>query len=293
MNWKGCSSDLREINRFLEDTLPDRDEFLSGSFSIQEKPYRLHTLREAQEVGVAFDYLARFEVARKISDIITKRNCKTLLAQKAIKKLWDNGYKYECNRAISLYDWSLSIIDEYIQNKGNHSYNKIIDIAFFLSHLEMYVRDNIIDKSTILDGCASSIEREDTQELVDTFRDRFISKYVSSTSTVVYNPKFVCYGLADADIYIDGCLYDFKTTKNAEYNEKYAIQIWKYALLHEIDIKNHALGEFQQYNIDSIALYKARFGITERVDLTKYDMRQYAIELEHMLLKCGLCRIVE
>lgn len=285
---------MDEISTYLVQTMPDKEKFLSGEFyykAFDENrklyvPYRLTGVKQASLVGTAFDYLARFEVAKVTSD----KDCRTLIAEKAIPKLWELGYKQECRDAQKLYEWSLYVIDEYIHEKGNHSEHKMIDICQFLAILEHIVRDNTLDEIHMIGQKACSDIRYELLGLIDAFKKYFVSSYIDKNSRVVYNPTFTCCRYADADIWVDGCLYDFKTTKNIGYNENEVKQLWWYVLLHAIDKKHIALGTFQSYDIDSMALYKARCADVDKVKLNKEYVNNCANELEQLLRKHGLYR---
>ena len=249
-------------------------------------PYRLTGVKQASLVGTAFDYIARFEVAK----IAVDKDCQDTIAKQAIPKLWKLGYKQKCREAQKLYEWSLYVINEYIHGVGNHSDYKLIDIAQFLAILEHIVRDNKIDETGLIGKKACDDVKYELKFMLDAYRKYFVSKYVSENSRVIYNPTFICCGYADADIWIDECLYDFKTTKNIGYNENEIKQIWEYALLHEIDKMHLALGKFQSYEIKAIALYKSRCADIDKVYLDKEYIVSCVKEFELLLRKYGLYR---
>lgn len=182
------------------------------------------------------------------------------------------------------------VIDEYIHGKGNHSEHKMIDICQFLAVLEHIVRDNTLDEIPMIGQKACDDIKYELLGLIEAFKKYFVTRYVGKNSRVVYNPTFTCCGYADADIWVDGCLYDFKTTKNIGYNENEVKQLWWYVLLHAIDKRHIALGTFQSYDIDSMALYKARCADVDKVKLNKEYVNNCANELEQLLRKYRLYR---
>lgn len=80
-------------------------------------------------------------------------------------------------------------------------------------------------------------------------------------------------GGADADLYIDGVLYDFKTSKQYGYKGKDVQQLISYYIFSKINIDNDDLTssfvKFDQdpYHINRVAIYLARFGEVNYVDV--------------------------
>ena len=93
-------------------------------------------------------------------------------------------------------------------------------------------------------------------------------------------------GGADADIYIDGTLYDFKCTKREGYVWKDVSQILGYYLLDCIskDSKDRE-NDLDKYEIRRIAFYKARFGEVEYYDVSRESYSQTIKEFEKIFWK--------
>ena len=115
--------------------------------------------------------------------------------------------------------------------------------------------------------------------MCNAFKNTFIEKdLVHTTSLVIFNPMFgigsLACGGADADIYIDGVLYDFKSTKTIGYNKLDVAQLSMYYYLNIIaSYAEHCKipATLKDYNILKIAFYKARFGEIEYCDTTFFD----------------------
>lgn len=266
-----------EINLFLKESLPERGLFASAynmtPFDTKRQiiaPYKFKDSGYASVSGTAFDYLARFEVAKTIGDKYNKLDSLDIIAKYGIDILWYNGYKRVCRESIKNFEWSKEVLKEYINNKGNHSDNKIIDICCFFARLEHLVRSGRVTLELINEP-ADSLLKSDLTLMLDGFRQRFIEKYVSSGSNVVFNPKFRCFSGADADICIDGVLYDFKTGKTLGYNWHEVAQIWAYFLLHEIDKNNIELDCFSTININRIAIYRGRCADIDYIDIDQLN----------------------
>lgn len=281
---------LPEINSFLRETSPSRSLFKSQRymFAFDTKrdiiaPYKLPDTGYASVVGTAFDYLARFEVA-KILDNRYKNSCLDIVAKYGLYILWYSGHKIECKKALRNYEWSCAVIDEYIYNKAYHSMNKIIDICCFFARLEHLVRSGKTQLD-LLNERANSILVDDLTNLITGFKNEFIGTNVNSNSTVVFNPTFRCFHGADADIFIDGVLYDFKTGKDIGYNWHEVAQLWAYYLLHEIDYNNKEIDSFSVQKIKRFGIYRGRCADIDYIDVSDIPDRDKSIKQLEILLK--------
>ncbi|MDU3526736.1 hypothetical protein [Clostridium sp.] len=132
------------------------------------------------------------------------------------------------------------------------------------------------------------------------FREIFIKNIIEEDSIVVFNPSFgkasELVNGADADIYIDGVLYDFKTTKKYGYVGKDISQIIGYFLLKNVDEKyiiindenRKKISPLLHYDINKLAFYKARFGEIEFLDisyLNKFNKKKLIKDFEDLLKK--------
>ena len=108
----------------------------------------------------------------------------------------------------------------------------------------------------------------------------FIEKgYVQSDSIVVFNPQFgkgseLCAG-ADADIFIDGVLYDFKCGKKQGYDWREVAQLMAYFYLNFFSYAKTKSKIFpdslKEYNILRVAFYRARSGEVEYFDTDRIE----------------------
>ena len=278
-------------------------------------PYELENPTDAGIVGTAFDYLARAMIAQPleknkeesvlglkaligIERIAKKINKEELhmLQKKYVEVLVDFiDYVYSNYALIpdNIFDrckqeefmaWS-----KYMEKASLSSYEPNSDItrlisgAYYLAKLEQVFRTG----GMLPENGISSLIKEPSRELVRdisnlcrVFNERFIEGgLVHPKSVVIFNPSFgiasyACGG-ADADVYVDGVLYDFKTSKKNGYNWKEIAQLVMYYYLNEIvaSIEEpdmlEAAAQLSEYNIFKLAFYKARFGEIEYLD-TEY-----------------------
>lgn len=287
-----------EFKDFFKEVIPSKKEFKTFSgksaFSkeyVQYAEYKLKNPYNSTIVGTAFDYLARWTIAKNINGIKEDSYSKLIA---------EHGLKY-CERAAKRdkkyniiqkkYDDGIKNVERFVNESSNGT--DIIKIAIFFAKLENIWRSRVprfcIDIEKLLE-----VEKEvfdDLVVLLEVFQTKFInSGIITPESIVVYNPTFgdasyFCGG-ADADIYIDGTLYDFKCTKREGYVWKDVSQILGYYLLDCIskDSKDRE-NDLDKYEIRRIAFYKARFGEVEYYDVSRESYSQTIKEFEKIFWK--------
>lgn len=197
----------------------------------------------------------------------------------------------ECKKLIEVKNVELdSFSKEFNVSSGTSFIRIIIDCNESNIDLNKYIRVNVnsISKDKSDKILSYFIEFNDNiinelRNLFFVFKEEFVKNIVKKDSVVVFNPEF---GLgselvkgADADIFVDGVLYDFKTTKNKGYVGKDISQIIGYYLLNEIT-KRHKkcygnrylkIAPLIKHDINKLAFYKARFGEIEYLDISYLD----------------------
>ncbi|RDW16125.1 hypothetical protein CWR48_18235 [Oceanobacillus arenosus] len=136
---------------------------------------------------------------------------------------------------------------EYINGDLENNIKLLIPIACRLAYLENIGRGSVLDMNQVnINNVLSGEPKEDVENelkgLLKTFEEKFlITEIVTEKSTVIYNPYFGVAGAlvdeADADIFIDGTLYDFKTSKNGSYSMIDNAQLIGYYFLNELSIE--------------------------------------------------------
>ena len=189
------------------------------------------------------------------------------------------------------YNEAIVVCKEFISGKKTDISDVILSAIFFakLEHTYRKVAHPFdIDINYIL-NCEEEIVN-DLIALAGVFEEKFVvSGLITSESKVIYNPTFggasVICGGADADIFIDGTLYDFKCTKKTGYVWNEAAQILAYFLLDVIAKKSGDTDNcLNGFEIKRIALYRARYGEIEFVDI-KDSHYQLANVFEEILGK--------
>lgn len=311
----------------------------------------------AARCGTAFDYIARAMVARLVKNG-REHALRGTVGEYALLML-TNGHAGEflTEETKTLLDektWHYidKVLVPYASGDNDISPEGVAEAAWLLSLLEEIYRSGRIPESdeegqAMLAFAESERFMSAKPELLamaEIFREKFLSnrKIVTPDSLVDYNPEFglpsQCVGGADADICIDGTLYDFKTTKKCGYTGAHVSQLLGYAFFREANlaegrfvagrelksahrilchfgdcdmaeiIRNRESGEglygvlnrlvheeavshFTAERIVSetealnmpfsrVAMYKARFGEVEYVELDRYDSEKRTAAVE-------------
>lgn len=264
---------------------PDKSEFKTlsnkDSFShefILKAPNNLIKSADSMIVGTTFDYLARFRIAQKIENNEKDTCCRRIVAEGFFLKFFLGSHR---DRLRGKFDEGIDYIIKFINS--NYSVNKdLIHYAYFFGRLEQCWRcGRLIENiDELLDPPSKEIE-DDLINLMSVFDDLFLNKVVTVNSNVIFNPSFgncssVVRG-ADGDIFIDGVLYDFKTTKYNSYNSKDIQQIISYYLFNRINIKfydtrsSFVSHNYECTNIDRVAIYLARYGEINYLDVNSIN----------------------
>ena len=292
-----------EIKNIIKPILPTKFTFttnLGWNVEAFTKNYTLLATNEltdkgdAKLVGIAFDYMARFIVANHI-----EHNKKSVLENMVCEKVFDLLKNDVFDRTKRLYEDKIKRIENYILNCSTDDYDTIILDVLTLARFEQIYRCGIAYIIPIIkDAHIKNLElREDLKKNCEIFKKVFIdSGLVKKGSIVVFNPNFgvwsyKCFG-ADADIFIDGVLYDFKCVSKNSYRIDDIAQICGYYLLHRLtqmkdnaegfEDKSNAPAPLRNMTIKAIALYKSRFGAIECYDVNKFDKEKFDEVLEQV-----------
>lgn len=278
----------------LKEVVPVKNEFktISGreAFSksyINRVPYTLRNVQHSRIVGIAFDYVARWTIAKSIRCGL-KEAYEDTCAEHGIEKCRMFFSKKQVDQIETRFIEAKHICESYVGSVCV-DVRRIVEVAVFFAKLEQVYRSNKVPESCdYLFWCEEEIVA-DVINLYDVFVETFLTpKIVRENSVVIFNPCFgnasrMCGG-ADADIYIDGVLYDFKTTKNNGYTWTEVAQIIGYYLLDYIAKKeNDFSNDLIEQPIIRVAFYKARYGEIEYYDVSEFQTEIIAERLVECL----------
>lgn len=293
----GKNETCLKLKNALESIKPSKEEFSTFSgkkpFSKEYKlkvEYNLENSYQSTLIWTAFDYLARFIITKytfgyfSVDNLIAFKLSERLYeiideeVSGKLKKLMKNGEKtikayckeqiFSINNNIFYYDLNKLYINR-----------ELAILSIKLARLDGIYRGGLsyLDNALInLFNEESEIVIKEILSLCEVFIEDFIdTDLINPRSKVVYNPTFDkasdIVGGADADIIIDGTLYDFKTTKNYGYMSKNVLQLMGYYILNKINQDEKGFFKSKTYTINKIAFYKARFGEVEYFDISKLD----------------------
>lgn len=285
----GQGSNLKEFQNIIRTNIPQKLDFYTLSektaFSAKvydiKAPNNLSNQYNASIVGISFDYLARVMIARILKNKKSREKAsRNLVASKGleiIKKVIKSNEDLQI-KIINQFNTMLNEFKSYTNN--NSDIKKMIPIAYYFAKLEQIARTRMLPEN-IEESLLGEPEQEiveDLKNICKVFQKEFINKrLVTPTSKVIFNPNFgvgsIIVDGADGDVYIDGVLYDFKTTKSVGYKWKEVAQLVGYYYLDQLSKEMKKLGVVygdEELQIETIAFYRARYGEVEAFDVGKY-----------------------
>jgi hypothetical protein len=179
--------------------------------------------------GMAFDYLARFIMARQFAGSAVRIVSACWIAEKAIMKC-QNGdwpeYKRYGKDWSALVVASTKLIARYIRGQ-EVPIGRLADTAQMMANLDLLYRTGRCDPDFLpsIDISADLVALAEVFDPVVQF---------APVSALLFNPGFAWSGAvsgADADLVCDDLLIDIKTTKNMTNPRQYLRQLAGYAAL--------------------------------------------------------------
>lgn len=270
----------KDLKKLVTDALPSKRYYMSNindtAFDRSSDllvPCKYDASWEYAQIGRAVDYLFRFIVARSING--NKESSYSGLAAEAGLEMLKRNKDYKIYN--KKYDNYINLIKKYVAcNRVNQE--DIIEAVYYFSNLELIYRNGVDEKKIeLLNNRPTGKILFDIRSLGEVFEETFIGKIVTPCSDVVFNPHFGIWGTkccgADADIYIDGVLYDFKCTVECGYRSREAAQVYAYYLLNLLcKTENNKDGsDLADRDITAIAIYHARHGSVEKCILADSD----------------------
>jgi hypothetical protein len=284
---QGKGQHALELIEILKSTLPDKTLFktISGSPAFSQAysikvPYELSESYYSTVVGTAFDFMVRFLIAKKLQ-LQLGNYFKQTAAYKGLMLMKNLTDKKTFDHLAKRFDKCSGFFKNFLISDSFDLENSL-EASCAWARFEQVARSGGVlpenmdvffkkDKDEII---------QDLGNLCTVFKDAFINTdLIKKESNVVFNPTFGLYSMpiggADADIFIDGTLYDLKTGKSIGYKWQEVAQIIGYFILHEVskysDFPGVSLAEME---INRIAFYRARYGVVEYVDISDIDVNK-------------------
>ncbi|MBR0576718.1 hypothetical protein KCG48_10275 [Proteiniclasticum sp. BAD-10] len=283
-----------ELQRIIRSVLPSKNQFttLSGAMAFDAKalpvtPYNSDNLKYAALTGTAIELMAKYHIGRASQskqEKIKARN--TGLAVQGLEILQNTLPMAEFKEIYQEYNKNYTTIRNYVENKPVEM-DELISAAMISSKLENYKRSFKLPEKPIpyfIEDLPRSVT-EDLRGLFQGFLTTFVDTgLIHEGANVEYHPIFgkvsLAVGGADADLYIDGTMYDFKTSKNRGYEWQEVAQLMGYALFSDISSEFFELHESDNnnefpYKTDRIGLYRTRFNEIDYFELSKIPSQDW------------------
>jgi hypothetical protein len=217
-------------------------------------------------VGTAFDYVLRFFLQR-INSVAQTRGW---IAENGVERIGTSEYEYDLdhNTLSHKADRKRRQADTYINEaRSEHQAylktglvtDKLLFAALRLAYLDVAVRAGPDRIDWV------HLKSPDPKDVVDLHRLLALVNASSfrATRTCLLNPMFDASGLvggADADLLLDDCLIEVKTTKNPHLDNRDFLQLIGYYFLHGFDGMHCGDSKSTGYEVNSLAIYFSRYG---------------------------------
>ena len=284
-----------ELKEIIKPILPEKGEFNLAynkkAFSEEYKLLVQNNLKDKNDEDLsqkAFNYMAKFIIASFINmdGQAVLKNLESFKTMKyLVKENESDEYERICNEEIN-------IIQNYIKSDFK-DYEKIIPHSIFIAKLHNIKKShNFNGIQKVLDNRNNISEnlKLDVKEKCIVFVNQFIdSSIIKSDSDVIFDPEFGEWSKkcleTEADIFIDGVLYDFKCVNEIDYCQADAARLCGYYLLHKLTQINGTVNDKEttpliNKKINALACYKTRYGVIEKFNTNKFLEDEMQIVLE-------------
>ena len=193
-------------------------------------------------VGTAYDYMLRFEILKRNTnkENLFNKYKEKLVSNYGFFNIQSNNI-YDSNIEI-LYSSSLSIIDQFINNKNKIILEDYISSLIVITLFEQNYRNKNLSIVKVLENkdYKKYIKREykyvisDLKNLYSSFENNEILKNIEYSKEVILNPYFSNskkLNGADCDLIVDQTMIDIKTIQSCNLTEDMLSQLIGYYIL--------------------------------------------------------------
>lgn len=290
-------NEFPEFKEYLKTYSPPKKKFTSSTgyppFS-KDIPVKVPSINitshESGNIGELADFLFCLEIARYVEinkelifDSLTWRARQLFDGCIRINRSDENNKKH-CD----LFDRAIEACHKYALG-GSVDLTELVSQSNILNKAEHYLhytkfksREEFSDYFLL--PCPTHIV-DDVVKLVSVFRESFISSgIIKKDSIVVCHPWFGTPELGEsiADLYLDGVLYDFKSTKKTGYSWEDVGQVYGYYILYRLHPNDYLELPIPITHVKSIALYYSRLGDIEMCDLSESNAVLPESEIEYI-----------
>lgn len=228
-------------------------------------------------VGTAFDYLLRFFLER-----INRRKVQSprWVAEAGVERIGSSSYAYDLDRnVLSHKSDPKHRMAEKCLSEARHEHqaylktglvtDSLLSTALRLAYLDVAYRASPehVDWKSL-----KSLDANDIADLRGLLALINKSSF-RATNVCLLNPRFgvasKLVGGADADLLLDDCLIDIKTTKNPHLDVRDFLQLVGYYLLHGFDGIECGEPKTKMHEVNWLAIYFSRYGYLWKVPVNE------------------------
>lgn len=294
-----------KLQEVIKAILPKKNQFytLTGNapfdvHAVPVSPYDSENLRYSGIIGTALELMGKYHIGRLSKFKRTIYNARTTgLASSGLELLEYSLDKSNFCKIYLKYSERYEYIKSYVEGK-DVGINDLIQSAVLSSKLENCARAGMLPENP-LSYFTEDIKESVVDDLENLYRG-FIATFVETEilqniKEIEFHPLFgvvsKSVGGADGDLYIDGTMYDFKTSKNRGYEWMEIAQLICYSLFSDIsseifDLDIPGLSNEFPYKTKRIALYRTRFNEIEYFNLDEIPREKWdtaKIEIKELL----------
>ena len=291
---KGKDPKSLELQRIVKAILPKKNQFytLTGNapfdvHAVPVSPYDSENLRYSGVIGTTIELMGKYHIGRLSKFKGTIYNARTTgLASSGLELLEYSLDKLDFDRIYFKFSDRYKYIKSYVEGK-DVSINDLIKSAILSSKLENCARTGMLPENPILyftEDIQESVV-DDLKSLFRGFLATFVeTKILHNIMEIDFHPIFgvasKSVGGADGDLYINGTMYDFKTSKKRGYEWQEIAQLICYSLLSDIsseifDLDIPGLSNEFPYKTNRIAFYRTRFNEIEYFNLNEIPREKW------------------
>ena len=287
------------LKDYIKMNVPKKDAFLSSTghpaFSTSipiQVVGSTHSTQETALVGEIADYAFCLEILRYV-----KKN--RLVNYNNFFRFIGSAYRYivqsdpeHCEAIKKQYSKLTSDCVHCVITGAALEIKKEVEYAYQLHQIENFHRVPREHRDVFWVNFSQPCQEQvvnDVIQLIELFRKCFFEAgVIKEKSTIVLHPRLGTHTspVGIADLYCDGVLYDFKSSRKNGYSWKDVGQVYGYYILQKLSLKYSkeiVLSEpVPIKKVDKIALYYSRYGDIETCDLKSCNAVLYSKELAHL-----------
>lgn len=277
-------NDWPEIKEFLKESSPDILDFFDIGTADETSNYEKNadeelTLSDATRIGDYSEFLFALSLCRKIEQH-KDRALSSLMSTLDFAWMQQMGFSERViNKAFEIK----ATLTSYA-NGTETDFSALVYASHFSSVIDKSPFTGVSIAEDMLFEEVPSIIQNTLRAMVEKFENTFSENgLVNPNSIVLYHPTFEPWGTylggAEADLYVDGCLYEIKSGKREKNKWIDVGQVYAYYLLNQLceryKEETTVSDLTESFNIgcsvDEIAIYYSRTGVLKKCPIKLFN----------------------